>query len=109
MVAKMILPRFGGSPAVWTASMLFFQVLLLLGYAYAHASVKWLGARKQAILHIVLLAVAAALCRLVLPMDAGLEISAFQVLKTLGVMVGLPFLALSAGAPLIQRWFGSTK
>ena len=109
MVAKMILPRFGGSPAVWTASMLFFQVLLLLGYAYAHASVKWLGARRQAIVHIGLLAVAAAFCRLTLSPDAGLEISAFEVLKTLGVMVGLPFLALSAGAPLIQRWFGSTS
>ena len=109
MVAKMILPRFGGSPAVWTASMLFFQVLLLLGYAYAHASVKWLGARRQALVHVSLLGLAAVLCRLALPKDAGLEINAIEVLKTLGIMVGLPFLALSAGAPLIQRWFGSTS
>lgn len=108
MVAKMILPRFGGSPAVWTTSMLFFQVLLLLGYLYAHASTKWLGPKRQAIVHIVLLAVAALLTKLVLPTSTNIDSNQGQVLLVLAIMVGAPFFVLSAGAPLIQRWFGQT-
>ncbi|HJP84145.1 MAG TPA: fused MFS/spermidine synthase [Fimbriimonadaceae bacterium] len=109
MVAKMILPRFGGSPAVWTTSMLFFQVLLLAGYAYAHAGVQWLGPKKQAVLHILVLIAAAILCRLSLPAESGLENSPWQVLLVLLGMVGAPFFALSAGAPIIQGWFATTR
>ena len=112
MVAKMILPRFGGSPAVWTAAMLFFQILLLAGYAYAHFSVKWLGNRVQPIIHLVFLGIAAISLPIALPSlpaDAASENGVFPVLWTLLRMVGLPFFVLSAGAPLIQRWFATTQ
>src|SRR5262245_37341055 len=56
MVGKMVLPLLGGTPAVWSTCMVFFQAALLLGYAYAHATTSWLGVRRQAILHVVVLA-----------------------------------------------------
>src|ERR687890_139352 len=63
MFGKMVLPLLGGSPAVWTTCMVFFQGALLLGYLYAHVGPRWLGLRRHAMVHIVLL----ALCSLVLP------------------------------------------
>ena len=51
MIAKMILPLLGGSPTVWSTCMVFFQAMLLAGYAYAHATTSWLGVRRQTILH----------------------------------------------------------
>ena len=57
LIAKFILPWFGGTPAVWTTCMLFFQMMLLVGYAYAHLTSSWLTPRTQAIVHSVLLAV----------------------------------------------------
>lgn len=89
--------------------MLFFQVLLLLGYAYAHASTKLLGAKKQSFLHIGLFIVAAALTKLALPASSGVDSNQWQVLVVLALMVGAPFFILSAGAPLIQRWFAQTN
>src|SRR5260370_18054520 len=53
MIAKMILPRFGGTPAVWITCMVFFQAALLAGYGYAHVATKWLGLRRQAGLHLL--------------------------------------------------------
>lgn len=111
MVAKMILPVFGGSAAVWNASVVFFQLLLLLGYAYAHISTKRLGAKTQPILHLAV--VALALLALPFSLKSGYFLSpgsqpAFQVIGLLLVMVGLPFFALSAQAPLIQKWFAKT-
>jgi hypothetical protein len=50
MFAKFVLPSFGGTPAVWTGSMMFFQATLLVGYLYVHATTTWLGARRQAVL-----------------------------------------------------------
>src|SRR5688572_21242347 len=67
MIAKMLLPRLGGTPAVWTTCMLFFQVLLLAGYSYVLATTAWIGARKQAILHVCLL----LLSLLYLPLALG--------------------------------------
>ena len=55
IIAKMLLPRLGGTPAVWTTCMLFFQVLLLAGYSYVLVTTAWIGPRKQAVLHVVLL------------------------------------------------------
>ena len=55
MFAKMVLPRLGGSPAVWSACVLFFQSVLLVGYLYAHLSVRWFGARRQAFIHLALM------------------------------------------------------
>ena len=57
MVGKMITPLLGGTPAVWNTCMVFFQASLLAGYAYAHAATTWLGARKQAVLHLLVLLV----------------------------------------------------
>ena len=56
MAGKMILPLLGGTPAVWSTCMVFFQAALLAGYAYAHASIAWLGVRRQAMLHVAVLA-----------------------------------------------------
>src|SRR3954454_15238493 len=55
MIGKMITPLLGGTPAVWNTCMVFFQAVLLAGYAYAHASTAWLGARKQALVHLAIL------------------------------------------------------
>ena len=54
MFAKFVLPTFGGTPAVWTGSMMFFQAALLISYLYVHATASWLGARRQAIVHLVI-------------------------------------------------------
>jgi hypothetical protein len=55
MVGKLILPFFGGTPAVWNTCMVFFQAMLLAGYTYAHFTTRWLGVRRQALLHLVVL------------------------------------------------------
>jgi len=120
VIAKYILPWFGGAPAVWSACMLFFQAALLAGYAYAHRVVRTLDARRQARLHaavvaasICLLAVQFLLWRSPLLPPAGWkpEGSALPVLRILGLLcvsVGLPFFVLSATSPLLQAWFSRT-
>ena len=117
MVAKAITPLLGGAPAVWVTCMLFFQALLLLGYVFAHVSLRCLGARRQAMLHVALL----ALPLLVLPMTIRAEQvaawpeAADPSLRLLGLLasaIGAPFLVLAASAPLFQGWFaalGSTR
>src|SRR5438552_9589821 len=111
MVGKMVLPLLGGTPAVWSTCMVFFQAALLLGYAYAHASTAWLGARRQAVLHVAVLAL--PLAALPLGIDArflrgGTVNPVLDVLILLTVAVGLPFAVVSASAPLLQKWFAST-
>jgi SAM-dependent methyltransferase len=111
MVGKMVLPLLGGTPAVWSTCMVFFQGALLLGYAYAHASARWLGVRRQAVLHVFVLALPLAV--LPLGVDArflrgGSVNPVLDVLLLLTVMVGLPFVVVSASAPLLQKWFAST-
>jgi SAM-dependent methyltransferase len=110
LIAKMILPRFGGSPGVWNASVLFFQAALLAGYGYAHLTTKWLGPRVQALTHVVVLLVPLIVLPFALPrwIDSGSGVPAIQVLLILAISVGLPFLVASAGAPLLQRWFAAT-
>ncbi len=111
LISKHILPQFGGSPAVWTICLLFFQTLLLAGYVYAHISHCWLRPRQQALLHITLLVVAAALLLTgILPSrqsegSEGLN-PAWRILLILGASVGLPYFVLSATGPLLQAWFG---
>jgi spermidine synthase len=111
MVGKMILPMLGGSPAVWNTCMVFYQAMLLVGYLYAHLTTTWLGPRKQAGLHLVLM----ALPFLVLPIAVNKALApegeanpVFGVLLLLTAAVGLPFLVVSASAPLLQKWFAST-
>jgi len=108
VIAKIILPWFGGSAAVWTACLLFFQVALLAGYLYAHALVRYLKPRAQAALHVGLLAVS-ALTLAVYP-SAGLEpYSAgdptWRILLLLGRTIGLPYFLLSTTGPLVQAWY----
>ena len=108
MVAKMILPLFGGTPAVWNTAMVFFQALLLGGYAYAHASTRLLGLRRQPFVHVVLLLAPLALLPIALPHDAapaGGVAPAIWVLYVLLVSAGFPYFVVSSASPLLQRWF----
>jgi len=107
----MILPLLGGTPAVWSTCMVFFQAALLGGYAYAHASTTRLQPSRQALLHLVALTLPFA----VLPLAAnpgllrgGETNPVLDVLTLLSVSVGLPFLVVSATAPLLQQWFTRT-
>jgi SAM-dependent methyltransferase len=112
LIARLILPWFGGGAAVWTTCMLFFQSLLLAGYAYAHASSTKFAPRPQAILHIALLAAAAATLPIA-PSERwqpqGDEEPVSAILLLLGAAVGLPYLLLSATSPLVQTWFARTR
>ena len=108
IIAKHILPWFGGTPAVWTTCMVFFQVALLGGYAYAHASIRLLTPRKQAVLHGLLLAGCLALLPAIpaeawKPIGGASEIP--RILALLAVTIGGPYLILAANGPLLQAWF----
>jgi hypothetical protein len=110
MIARMALPRLGGAPAVWNSAMLVYQALLLGGYAYAHALSR-LNVRNQSFGHLLLLASAALLLPIGLiaqmpPPDAS---PALWVLWLLVVSIGPLFLAVSAQAPMIQRWYAAAS
>jgi hypothetical protein len=110
MVVRMLLPSLGGSPAVWNTCLVFFQGVLLLGYLYSHLTTRWLGLRRQAIGHLVLLAIVIpALPIAVRNSGPSAEGSAFWLLGTLLIAVGLPFFAVSTTSPLLQRWYGATQ
>ncbi|HVF44740.1 MAG TPA: fused MFS/spermidine synthase [Pyrinomonadaceae bacterium] len=113
LAGKMVLPLLGGAPAVWNTCLLFFQAALLAGYGYVHASTRWLSTRAQVVLHVALLAAAAlALPVAVSESRAGAPDEAHPalwLLKTLALTAGPPFLALSASAPLLQKWFSRTR
>ena len=111
MFAKMVLPLLGGSPGVWNAAMLFFQMMLLIGYIYAHLTTKLLGVRWQACLHVTLMTI----ILLTLPISVALGWSppvegapAPWLIGLFAVSVGLPFFAVATNAPLLQRWFSQT-
>jgi hypothetical protein len=110
MVAKMVLPLLGGSPAVWNTCMVFFQASLLAGYAYAHWSTKLLGLRRQAILHALITLSPLLLLPIAIrtsdPPAHGSPIP--WLLLTLALAVGLPFFLASTTGPLMQRWFAAT-
>ena len=112
MISKKILPWFGGSPSVWTLSMLFFQVFLLLGYVYAHLLVKYFTPKRQAIIHIILLALSLVFIP-VLPKDFWKPDSVLRpgldIILLLIANLGLPFFILSATGPLLQVWYAKIK
>ncbi len=111
MVGKMVTPLLGGTPAVWVTCMVFFQALLLAGYAYAHAATARLGTRRQAVLHLGLLLLPLLALPVAVPADWSLSDPARPVLPLLGLLlltVGLPFFVVSTGGPLLQRWFAAT-
>ena len=108
VIAKIILPWFGGSAAVWTTCLLFFQLVLLLGYLYSHAAIRYLKPRSQMLLHAVLLAAGVA----ALPIypnvswkPAGGSDPTMEILGLLAVTVGLPYFLLSTTGPLLQAWY----
>ena len=108
LFAKVVLPTIGGSPAVWTTAMLFFQTVLIAGYLYAHLLTRHLKSRAQLLIHLAVWA--AALFFLPLAIPAGWQFDptgpmAWQTLMLFAAGVGLPFFALSANAPLIQFWY----
>jgi len=111
MIAKYILPWFGGSPGVWTTAMLFFQALLLAGYAYAHFSIRHFRPRGQAALHLALLVVGLAL----LPITPArwkpdvVDAPTLQIMLLLLATVGLPFFILASTSPLLQAWFSRLR
>ncbi|MGO4381997.1 spermidine synthase [Pseudoduganella sp. RAF19] len=112
VAGKMILPWFGGSAAVWTTCMLLFQVLLLLGYFYAHLTTRYLKPRRQAALHIALLVAAI----LTLPLAPSVywkpdpaSDPAMLLLGMLATTIGLPYFVLSSTGPLLQHWFAGER
>jgi hypothetical protein len=110
MVAKMLLPRLGGVPAVWNTALVFFQILLLAGYAWAHLTSTRLGLRRLVVAQVGLFIVAAALLPVGIP-EMWVPSTTAPVrwaLVALGVAVGLPFFALSTASPILQRWYSKT-
>ncbi len=114
MLAKMMLPLLGGTPAVWNTCLVFFQGTLLAGYLYAYASLKWLGRKTQIAIHIFVVLVP-LLCIGLLPLHlpSGWDPPAqsnpmLWILALLSVSVGLPFFVLSSNTPILQRWFADS-
>lgn len=110
IIAKQILPWFGGSAAVWTVCMVFFQALLLGGYAYAHWLTRHAAQRLQGSIHIALLLLSLALLPII-PSEAwkpgeGAD-PLLRILGLLAVTIGLPYFLLSSTGPLIQKWFSN--
>lgn len=112
LFGRMALPLLGGVPSVWNTAMVFFQAVLLLGYLYAHIISKWLSFRAQLGIHMLVMAVAL----FVLPVSIGAswqsppaDMPAGWLLALLAVNIGLPFFAISANAPLLQKWFARTS
>ncbi len=111
LFTKMVLPRLGGSPAVWSVAMVFFQSLLLGGYAYAHYLMQLRNRMIPVAVHLVLLVI--ALLTLPLSIAGGWgepPTSGYAVwlLGLFAVSIGLPFFALAANNPLLQAWFVRT-
>jgi hypothetical protein len=107
ILAKQILPWFGGSAGVWTICLVFFQMVLLLGYTYAHWLTRRRAGSRQYVLHILLL-LASCLTLPIIPAsfwkNAHDTRPALQILGLLAATVGLPYLLLASTAPLLQRW-----
>jgi spermidine synthase len=111
LVGKLIVPLLGGFPAVWNTCLVFFQAMLLFGYAYAHYSTRWLGERRQAVIHLAVLLLPAAVLPLGISsalVPAGDANPIPGLLLLLLVSAGLPFFAVATTAPLLQRWLAGT-
>ena len=111
MLAKLLLPKLGGSPSVWAVSMCFFQGALLLGYCYAFLMNRLARARSAVVLHVLLLAVSCLALPVALPSDAVIHFtdgSYLSIIAVLAMAAGLPFIGVAANAPLLQSWFART-
>jgi hypothetical protein len=112
LIGKYILPWFGGSPEVWTTCMLFFQVFLLGGYAYAHFIARYLKPHTQAVVHVVFIVAALAILPIVPSAGwkpQGADLPTLRILLLLSACIGLPYFVLSATGPLMQNWFHKTN
>lgn len=112
LMGKYLLPWFGGGPGVWTACLLFFQVMLLGGYAYAHLLTTHLRPRRQALVHLTFLGLALCFLPVIPHPDLAPATDAMPILRILGVLaatVGVPYLVLSATGPLLQRWLAPER
>jgi hypothetical protein len=109
LTGRLVLPLAGGTPAVWTTCLLFFQAALLAGYAYSHFIGDRLPVRAQATLHLAVIAVPAIALPIVVDQSwfVGSGHPALTLLPMLARTVGLPFFALATTAPLMQRWFAA--
>ena len=108
LIAKQILPWFGGSAAVWATCMLFFQTALLGGYFYADVLTRWLTLRRQAMVHTVLLAAAVLLMPIIVAphwRPAGEEEPISRILALLAATIGLPYFLLASTTPLVGAWY----
>ena len=112
MVAKMVLPLLGGSPMVWNTCMVFFQMALFVGYAYAHGSTKWLDSRVQMALHVSLLLLPFSVLPFLIGPDSAPHAESTPILWLLMLLagaIGLPFLTLATSASVLQHWFSRTN
>ena len=111
IIAKQILPWFGGSAAVWTTCLVFFQCMLLAGYFYSDWTTRNLTPRRQALLHIGLIVIAIALLPII-PDAAwkpnGEEEPGLRILLLLATTIGLPYFLISTTSPLVQAWFNQS-
>jgi spermidine synthase len=109
--AKMVLPKLGGSPGVWSVAMVFFQSVLLAGYGYAHLLTSRLSLKAAVFTHLAVMAAAWFALPIAIPAGWGDPPESGQAIWVLGlfaVSVGLPFFAVSANGPLLQAWFART-
>jgi hypothetical protein len=108
MFTKMVLPRLGGAPQVWSVAMVFFQAALLAGYGYAHALTRYAPGRKSLFIQLGVMVVACFFLPLSIASGWGKPPAvgeAFWLLGLFAVSIGLPFFALAANSPLLQAWF----
>src|SRR5256885_8689160 len=111
MFTKMVLPMLGGAPSVWSVAMVFFQAALLIGYAYAHLLARTLSVPQAALVHLGVLAAAALTSPIgtahdfIAPPSTGVSL---WLVGLFAASIGLPFVALSASAPLLQSWFATS-
>ena len=108
MFTKMVLPRFGGSPSVWSVAMVFFQGILLLGYAYADILTRFVRGLLALVIHLAVMLGGAVFLPVAIAKGWGLPPADREQLFLLGlfsVSIGFPFFALSANGPLLQAWF----
>jgi spermidine synthase len=111
MFAKMVLPRFGGAPSVWSVAIVFFQAALLAGYAYAHWLTRYAPGRASVIVHLAVMVAAAFALPLSIASGWGQPPAtgeAFWLIGLFAASIGLPFFALAANSPLLQAWFART-
>ncbi|MBV9426762.1 MAG: class I SAM-dependent methyltransferase, partial [Bradyrhizobiaceae bacterium] len=111
MFTKMVLPRLGGAPAVWSVAMVFFQATLLAGYAYAHGLMRWTRPPIALGVHVAVMIAAVFVLPLAIAQGWGAAPQrgeAFWLLGLFAASIGPPFFALSANAPLLQAWFART-